>query len=245
MANRTLKRSHAILIATMLVALAVFNLVRAPREAPKVDTLSSRDAVLQEPIVVEQATGRRSLRGPYAILKMNGTRATIENVCFIWDCRLSPALAALRAGDHVRVWMAGNRIWQLNHDGELLLDYRQALDAYRRSAVRQEWVLGALALGIVATLAWIALRRTARPAAKTTAPLRVSIRVNSRGGLPATSTTVSRHALSGAVLERVREAARRHDRDAVIASLVAAGASDASAALTADAILADPARFGF
>jgi hypothetical protein len=161
MAKRPLKRSHAILIIAGLAALTACNIVRVAREPPKFDALSSHDAVLQDRVEVQHYTGRRSMRGPYAILKIDGARATIENLCFLWHCELSPALAALHGGDRLRVWTSGNEIWQVNHDGELLLDYRQALDAHDRSATRQEWVYAALALALAATMAWVFLRRRA------------------------------------------------------------------------------------
>lgn len=162
MPGRGLKRSHAILIAAGLVLLTGYNIVRVVRAPPRLDALSPRGVVLQDRVEVQHYTGRRSMRNPYAILRIGGARATIENLCFLWNCELSPQLAALRAGDHLRVWTSGSEIWQLDHDGELLLDYRQALDAHERSATRQEWVLAALAL--FATFAWVVLRRSPKAA---------------------------------------------------------------------------------
>lgn len=253
MAQRPLKRSHAILIVAGLAALTTYNIVRVTREPPKFDTLSAHDVVLQDRVEVQHHTGRRSMRSPYAILKTDGARVTIENLCFLWHCELSPALVALHAGDHLRIWTSGNEIWQVNHDGELLLDYRQALAAHDRSATRQEWVYAALALALVAMIAWVFLRRRApstrrgvmvstETAARGTAPVRLSFRID--GGKTVRSSsrsvTINQHALAGPLLERFQDAARRRDRDAMVAALVASGASETGARLTADAILAKP-----
>jgi len=260
MPGRPLKRSHAILIAAALVLLTGYNIVRVVRAPPRLDALPSRDVVLEDRVEVRHATGRRSMRSPYAILKFGGARATIENLCFLWNCELSPQVAALSAGDHLRVWTSGSEIWQLNHDGELLLDYRQALDAHDRSATRQEWVLGGLALALFATFAWILLRR--RPAKTTSAivPLaspkiasgdakfRVSFRLDGDRGVHVSgnrSFSVGQHALTGPLLERFQDAAHRRDRDAMLAVLADSGVAEGTARLTVDAIMADPRRFGF
>jgi len=260
MPGRPLKRAHAILIAAGLVLLTGYNIVRVVRAPPRLDALSSHDVVLEDRIEVRQSTGRRSMRSPYAILRISGARATIENLCFLWNCELSPQLAALHAGDHLRVWMSGSEIWQLDHDGELLLDYRQALDAHERSATRQETVLGALALALFATLAWVLLRRRPAKAMSGIVPLpsptmasgnakfRMSFRLDSVRGVNVSGTrsfTVGQHALTGPLLERFQDAARLRDRDAMLAALVESGVAEATARLTVDAILADPQRFGF
>jgi hypothetical protein len=250
MGKRTLNRSHAILLAAALVALALYNLVRVMQAPPGFDALWLHDAVLDAPISVERHTGRRSMRSPYAILEVQGKHATIENLCFLWHCELPPALAALRAGDRVRIWIAGDEIWQLEYDGEHLLTYDQALDAHERAATRQGWVYGALALAMVAAIAWLRSRRQGPLAAGgfaatfDTAPfvrrkalVRMPFRIGGNG-LHLPSLKLDDRALATAGLERFREAASRHDREAMIAALVAAGVSDAAAQQVVDGLFA-------
>jgi len=157
MANSTLKRSYAILIVTIVAAITLWRLATTTQDAPKLDTLASRDAVLTRPIRVQHESGRAS-RGVYAIVSTDPGAATIDNLCFLWNCTLPPAVAALRSGDRVRIWTSGMHIRQLNHEGELLLDYRQAVAAHRRSANRREWVFGGLALALVVIIGWAAMR---------------------------------------------------------------------------------------
>jgi len=192
------------------------SLFRAPRRR------AAADAAEPRPINPQPPDAGRQLKRSHAILEVGGARATIENLCFLWNCELSPQLAALHAGDHLRVWTSGSEIWQLNHDGELLLDYRQALDAHERSATRQEWVPGALALALFATLAWVLLRR--RPAQATSdivpsassaiasgnANFCVSFRVDGGRGVHVSgnrSFTVGQHPVDDVLLDRFQEAA--------------------------------------
>jgi hypothetical protein len=194
------------------------------------------------------------MRSPYAVLNFDGKRATIENLCFLWHCALSPALAALDTGDRVRVWTDGNEIWQVNHDGELLLDYRDALEAHRRAATRQEWVNGAFLAALVAILAWLWWERRGplarsgpdpsagsgpRNSGRSSFAASSSLEADLRGPSTDAFVTPSPTRLAGAGLERFREARERRDRDAMVAALVQAGASEAAARMAVDALLAE------
>jgi hypothetical protein len=244
MGGRT-KTWALVLLLLAVAGLALVNLYNVTREAPKFSELVARDAVLRSPVEVESGS-RRSIRGRFAIFMLDGGRATVEELCDVWECRLPDNVKALQAGDHVTMWIAGRRIWQLNHDGELLLDYQQAVDAHHRASLRKETVVGFLTVAMLLALVFVFVRRR-RVGTDTRAPLSVtarrvratvkwSFKVDKRvdvGMLAHTKT------LSGPALDRFQEAAKRRDRPAMIAALVEAGLSEASAGHAADALLDD------
>lgn len=252
MANSTLKRSHAILIVTIVAAITLWRLAVTTQAPPTLDALASRDAVLTRPILVQHESGRAS-RGVYAVVSTDNGAATIDSLCFLWNCTLPPAVAALRSGDRVRIWTSGTHIWQLNHEGELLLDYQQAVAAHGRSANRQEWVFGGLALALVMIIGWAAMRRR-KPRVTTSSTLPSAV---ARGGFslqltkqsPArvtttTSLTINQHKLEGPLLERFQDAARRGDREAMVAALVEGGAPEPAARQAVESLLSSPLQLG-
>jgi hypothetical protein len=253
MANPTLTRSYAVLIVTLVAAITLWRLAVTTQDPPKLDTLASRDAVLTRPILVQHESGRAS-RGVYAVVSMDSGAATIDNLCFLWNCTLPPAVAALRSGDRIRIWTAATHIWQLNHEGELLLDYQQAVAAHRRSANRQEWVFGGLALALVVIIGWAAMRSRKRRAASSTlaspgavAGKRFSLQLTKQGPARVTTTTsltINQHKLEGPLLERFQDAALRGDREAMVAALIDGGAPEAAARQAVESLLAAPAGLG-
>jgi hypothetical protein len=236
----TLKTPGLVLILTAVAGLAAFNVFDVTRDAPTFSELVAHDTVLQAPVQINP-TGRRSIRGRYAIFDIDGERATVEEVCDVWDCRLPSPVQALHRGDHLTVWTAGHRIWQLNHEGEQLLDYRQAVDAHRRASFRKEWLVAGLIVAMLATLAFVLARRRRATESRSArgAPVRVSFRATSNQRVRVDSR-VGGPLLDPAALERFQEAMRRRDRDAMVAALVEAGLSEASARHAADALLGDP-----
>jgi hypothetical protein len=235
-----MKTPGLVLILLVVAGLAAYNLFDVTREAPKFSELVEHDSVLQSAVQM-QPTSRRSIRGRYAIFDMDEERATVEEVCDVWDCRLPSPVQALHRGDHLTVWTAGHRIWQLNHDGELLLDYQQAVDAHRRAAVRKEEIIGGLLVAMLGSLTFVLVRRGRRRNVATVGadPLRVSFYGN--GNAPdRLGSSVERRLLDPAALERFQEASRRHDRDAMVTALVEAGLSETSAGHAADALLGEP-----
>lgn len=239
--TRSAKAVALVAIVLAITGFTAFNLLDVTRDAPKLSELVAQDEVLQSPVEIAKASGRRSIRGLYAVFAMDGERATVEDVCYVWNCRLPQPVKALHRGDHLVVWSAGHQIWQLNHDGELLLDYQQAVTAHQRAATRKEWVVGVLIAATLTAFAWVVLRRrrTASTPALRKMPARISFRVTETTGIRP-GTQVHERVLSGPALDRFRDAAKRRDRDAMIAALVEAGLSEASAGYAADALLADP-----
>jgi hypothetical protein len=236
----SMKTPGLVLILLGVAGLAAYNLFDVTRAAPKFSELVEHDEVLQSAVQM-QATGRRSIRGRYAVFDMDEERATVEEVCDVWDCRLPSPVKALHRGDHLTVWTAGHRIWQLNHDGELLLDYQQAVDAHRRASVREEAIVGGLVVGMVGLLTFVLVRRRRRRdvAAAGAERWRVSFRAKADTPIRLGSSVRGR-LLDPAALERFQEAARRRDRNAMVTALVEAGLSETSAGHAADALLADP-----
>jgi hypothetical protein len=238
---RPAKTAALVAIVLAVTGLTAFNLFDVARDAPKFSELVAHDEVLQSPVEIAKPSGRRPIRGLYAVFSMDGERATVEDVCYVWNCRLPQPIKALHRGDHLLVWSAGHRIWQLNHDGELLLDYDQAVAAHQRAATRKERVVGLLIAAMIGALSWVVVRRrrTLSASVRRNVPARVSFRVAGKGGLHL-GTNVHERVLSGPALDRFRDAAKRRDREAMIAALVEAGLSEASAGYAADALLADP-----
>ncbi|HET9749368.1 MAG TPA: hypothetical protein VFS06_08720 [Casimicrobiaceae bacterium] len=234
-----MKTAGLVLILLAVAGLAAFNLFDVTRAAPAFGELVAHDEVLQSPVQM-QSTGRRSIRGRYAVFDMDEERATVEEVCDVWDCRLPSPVKALHRGDHLTVWTAGHRIWQLNHEGELLLEYRQAVDAHRRASVRKEWIVGGLLVAMLGALAYVLVRRQRRRelAGVSGDRLRVSFRVKGNARIRLHSS-VPGHLLDPAALARFEEAAKRRDRDAMVRALVEAGLSETSAGHAADALLGD------
>jgi hypothetical protein len=241
------KPAALLLLVVAVAALTVFNVIDVTRDAPKFSELVAHDALLQAPVEIS-STGRRTLRGRYAVFRVDGERDTVEELCDVWDCRLPAAVDALRSGDHLTIWTAGSRIWQLNHDGELLLDYQQAVDAHRRASVRKEGVGAFLVVAMLVALALVFVRRQRRqapalstrvPAPASAPPARIKWSIKA-GKHVNVATHVHTQALNGPALERFQDAAKRRDRDAMIAALVEAGLSESSAGHAADALLGDP-----
>lgn len=229
----SMKTPGLVLILLAVAGPATYNLFDVTREAPKFSELVEHDEVLQSAVQM-QATGRRSIRSRYAVFDMDEERATVEEVCDVWDCRLPSPVKALHRGDHLTVWTAGHRIWQLNHEGELLLDYQQAVDAHRRASARKEAIVGGLLVAMLGLLTFVLVRR--RLGAKR---LRVSFpaKVDTPIRL---GSSVGGRLLDPAALGRFQEAAVRRDRHAMVTALVEAGLSQTSAGHAVDALLADP-----
>jgi hypothetical protein len=237
---------------SIVAAMTLWRLAVTTQAPPKFDALASRDAVLTRSILVQHESGRAS-RGVYAVVSTDSGAATIDNLCLLWNCTLPPAVAALRSGDRIRMWTSGTHIWQLNHEGELLLDYRQAVDAHDRSANRQQWVFGGLALALVVIIGWAAMRSRKPRAASTlaspaaVAPGGFSLQLTKQAPARVTTTTsltINQHKLEGPLLERFQDAARRGDREAMVAALVEGGAPEAAARQAVESLLSAPLRLG-
>ena len=175
----------------------------------------------------------------------------IDNLCFLSNCNLPAALAALRSGDRIQVWMHGDRVWQIAEGNTMLLAYDQVIDAYRRAAWRRGLVFGALFIATIAILGWIFVRRKQlAPAdgARRTTSVQMSFRLGeSRDGQRADSfgMTVNERLVVAGIMDQFERAARDRDREAMMALLTQAGLSASICAQTVDFILAHPARYGF
>jgi hypothetical protein len=246
MADQKKKSIGLFVLMAAIVAVAVLNVADLTRDAPRLDELVAHDAILQAPVETS-STGRRSWRGRYAVFVVDGQRATVEELCDVWNCRLPDAVKALHPGAHLTLWTSGSRIWQLNHDGELLLDYRNAVEGHRKASTRKEAIGSFLIVALRVSLILAHRSRQRRKAAAANMPVPAARAPGSRSiKLSFTvdrRVNVGRHAhtqmLSGPALERFQEAAQRRDRAAMITALVEAGLSEASAANATDALLGE------
>jgi hypothetical protein len=154
---RAPSRWAAPVLAVALVASGALFLSHFLAVAPPLASLAREAVTLTNP--VERVNpGPRGGRGPYARFAWQGGRAKVEHLCFFSDCALPPALASLRAGDRVTLWRKGDRVWQVEREGRLLLAYdtmRVAFDAAmkRKSMVELPLWLTMVAL-TVAVLLW-------------------------------------------------------------------------------------------
>jgi len=156
-----LKPWQSTLIMLVLIVMTALNFWSLVGAAPAFDQLSATNVVLVKPIEVIDSAGQGS-GAPWASVQADALSGRIDNLCFLSDCRLPAALATLRSGDSVQLWMRGDRIWQLAIGSATLLAYDQVRDAHRRAAWRRGLALGAMLLAGVVVIAWMGARRAHR-----------------------------------------------------------------------------------
>jgi hypothetical protein len=145
--QRSVRGWYGWLLLPLLVWMAHESLLSPPPLA----TLAVDDATLVRPLELIHPTGKGH-GGPYVRVVLDAGTLRIDNICmpFALACRLPPDVAALASGGRVRVWHAGERIWQLARPGhaESLVAYASIVHAYDRNRF---WiaVLIVLVTGIV------------------------------------------------------------------------------------------------
>ena len=104
---------------------------------------------------VSGPVGYRNTRGgAFAEITTSAYRGKIERLCFLWKCQLLPEIAALRPGTAITIWAKDDDIWQLSHDGKVLLAFESSEAAVAAQVRRGYLIFGSfLSLGI-AFLIW-------------------------------------------------------------------------------------------
>ena len=248
--SRKPKTWQSALAVALLVGLAALNFVGVFARAPEFGELSSANVTLSKPIELIRPSGKGA-GGPWASVQADSLTGRIDNLCFLSECGLPAALSGLRTGDPVRLWMHGNRIWQVAQDGVVLLSYDQILGAYHRAAWRRGLVFGGLFIATMVVLGWIFLRRRQSVAARgmpKATTLRMSWRIGATRPSPPSDyrgMTVNERLVVAGLIDQFDSAARRRDRDAMIALLDEVGLSASTCAQTVELILGNPSHYGF
>ncbi len=156
-----LKPWQSALIMLVLIGMTALNFWSLVGAAPEFNELSAANVVLVKPIEVVDSSGPGG-GTPWASVQADALSGRIDNLCFLSECNLPAALATLRSGDSVQLWMRGDRIWQLAIGSATLLAYDQTRDAHRRAAMKRGLALGAMLLAGVVVIAWMGARRAHR-----------------------------------------------------------------------------------
>ncbi len=156
-----LKPWHSAVIMLVLIGMTALNFWSLVGAAPEFGELSPENVVLVKPIEVIDPAGQGS-SSAWASVQADALSGRIDNLCFLSDCNLPAALATLRAGDNVQLWMRRDRIWQLAIGNSTLLSYDQARDAHQRAAWRRGLVLGAMLFAGAVVLPWMGPRPASR-----------------------------------------------------------------------------------
>ena len=156
-----LKPWQSALIMLALFGMTALNFWSLVGAAPDFGELSPANVVLMKPIEVIDPAGQGS-GAAWASVQADALSGRIDNLCFLSECNLPAALATLRSGDNVQLWMRKDRIWQLAIGDSTLLSYDQARDAYQRAAWKRGLALAAMLLAGVVVIAWMRARRASR-----------------------------------------------------------------------------------
>jgi hypothetical protein len=148
----------------------------AMSEPPAKASLHPTPVVLAAPVERVTPSGRGS-RGPYAEIRWSSGHARLMHLCFLSGCALPPALATLRKGDHIDLWVDHGLVWQVGDARAPLLAYEAIANAYRDGMHRRVMVMLPMWLMTVALTGaalWLRRRAGAGNAARTT--VRVTMR---------------------------------------------------------------------
>lgn len=128
---------------------------------PSVDELRPVSGVLVGRVVVH----RPSKGGLWASFALRGTDATLDarinNYGFLWNCDDTPRLLQIESGAEITAWFTAKDIaertnalaWRIQHAGEELLTFDQALKAHQAQERRYfQLSLGILVIGAALAL---------------------------------------------------------------------------------------------
>jgi hypothetical protein len=137
----------------LLVPLIVWMAREVLHAPPPLATLAVYDATLARRLELIRPTGRAH-GGPYVRVAVDAGVYRIDDICvpFALNCTLAPELSALDAGDRIRIWSAGERIWQMGRAGDdrPLVAYSKVVRAYDRNRL----VVAVLIVVLVGLFTW-------------------------------------------------------------------------------------------
>lgn len=149
------------ILAVVALAFGLMILHDAVSEPPALAALHAQSVVVQGPVELMRPPTRSS-SGPYAEIRWTRGHARVRYLCFVSDCRLPPALAAVRGGDELQVWTDGDIAWQVQSGARTLLGYDATAKAFDRAMRRRVMVLapvGLLTVGLTVAALWLRRRR--------------------------------------------------------------------------------------
>jgi hypothetical protein len=113
-------------ILLVLVGMGIL-LMSALNTPPALQQMMQVDVPLSGTIRVVRG-GRR---GAYIAVPIGTMRGEVRQWCDRADCTIPARFAVLQPGSIVRVWLDGSAIWQLQHQGQLLVDYAKVRAEYQ------------------------------------------------------------------------------------------------------------------
>ena len=177
--------------------------------------------------VVGQSTlvrpGGHGSRGTYGVLRLDRGTVRIEDLCYLSACDLPAAVAELRPGDQLILWLRGNDAWQIERDGRPVVSYGDVVSAYEEMRARRRIIEAVVLITGAAAIALVFFRRRpVRTSVKTSFTFHIDLRQGGAGEPGKISVTqgkisVEERLRATGLEDEFKQAFRAANREALIA----------------------------